>query len=353
MTTATDENRGAVSQPITAHDGTPPASAPHHQSGPPGIGTHDEPGFRLEDMSLPLCLVDPDGMIQWANTAFWDVAQTADGQAAPGVHFDALVARADCHQLAASLAHPVEVKFVDADQRGRRHELRVMARGVARLPESAPPVLMAAIDVEEWRADAELESMLRAELGHRLRNLVSVISALVNDTIGGRQDAVAVARLLDRLRSLQTAGYVGNEVFDTDSYVGRIARRILDRFHDPADRRVVMDSEDVAISRRWGNTLALILHELATNCIKHGSLSTRSGMVMMRWCTIAHLDRTVLHIEWREVGGPPAHTPSRLGQGLTFVQNVLARAKDAHVAFRFAPTGFTCQLDLPVEHRRH
>lgn len=317
--------------------------------------TPDQPPVGLDDITLPLCLIDRDGAILWANAAFWMLAPSTDGISRAGTRLESLLDPRDRHRLALALTHPVELRFGDAGGRGRRYELRRMTlAGPPATPSGGgrAPILLAAIDVEARSAEAELDTALREELAHRLRNLVTLVAALTTNTLGQNPSSATVDRLLDRLRSLQTAGYVGNEVLDAECSVARIAQRIINRFHDSADHRVLIEGDDIAVSRRWGNTLALILHELATNCIKHGALTVRTGMVTLRWCTIAEPDRTMLHVEWREMGGPLVREPATRGHGLAFVEKMLSASKDARAAFRFAPTGFVCQLDLPIEHRR-
>ncbi|URW75576.1 sensor histidine kinase [Sphingomonas donggukensis] len=316
------------------------------------LADQGQPAIALAELALPLCLVDRAGAILWANAPFWLLAPGAEGIARAGTMLAALIDPVDRHRLTLPVTQPVELRFADAGGPGRRHELRLAGRPAIAADGGRATSLLAAIDVEDRRAESDFDAVLRQELGHRLRNIVTLMAALTTDTLGRHPDAAGVARLLDRLRSLQTAGYVGNEVLAADCSVARIGRRILDRFHDPADRRVLIEGDDVAVTRRWGNTLALILHELATNCVKHGALSVRAGMVTLRWCRIAEPDRTMLHVEWREIGGPLVREPAARGQGLDFIDRVLSTSKGAHAAFRFAPTGFVCQLDLPIEHHR-
>lgn len=304
--------------------------------------------LHLSDIALPLCLIDSDRKILWANAAFEALAKAANLPGSLGERLDTMIATSDRARLASPLPSPIDLRFSHAGGTGRWHELRVLNPAPATRGGKSPALLLVT-DVDEQHAHSELETAFRAETGHRFRNLLTVVAALVHDTLGQTPDATAVARLLDRLRSLQSAGYVGDEVLEDECSIQSLVRRILGRFHDPDDDRISLFGEDLRLSRQWGNALALILHELATNCVKHGAWTARTGKVSVRWCPITVGDDSFLHVEWRETGGPPVYEPHVRGYGLSFIDRVLGRTKGAAASFRFASTGLVCQLDLPVD----
>jgi two-component sensor histidine kinase len=77
-------------------------------------------------------------------------------------------------------------------------------------------------------------------------------------------------------------------------------------------------------------TLALVLHELATNSAKYGSLSVASGTLDVS-CN-AQDDEVV--IMWTERGGPPISAPATLeGFGSTLVHRSMAAQLGGTIAF--------------------
>jgi two-component sensor histidine kinase len=87
-----------------------------------------------------------------------------------------------------------------------------------------------------------------------------------------------------------------------------------------------------------------VLHELATNAVKHGALSATSGRVMLTW----ELDRDRLHLSWRESGGPIVTEPTHRGFGSTLINASIPYELGGTVALDFAPTGVRCTITLPL-----
>ena len=92
--------------------------------------------------------------------------------------------------------------------------------------------------------------------------------------------------------------------------------------------------------------LAMALHELATNALKHGALSAAGGRVAVSCGTDpdggAHL------LEWVERGGPPVPgPPTRRGFGLRLLQHGLATQSGLAADLRFEREGLRCGIRLP------
>jgi two-component sensor histidine kinase len=93
-------------------------------------------------------------------------------------------------------------------------------------------------------------------------------------------------------------------------------------------------------------SMAMILHELATNAAKHGALSTEAGKVMIEWRRRAKSDRIVFN--WTEKGGPPTAPPTREGVGSTVIARAAAHLQ-AEVAMTWAAEGLAVTLDIPKQ----
>jgi CheY-like chemotaxis protein len=92
--------------------------------------------------------------------------------------------------------------------------------------------------------------------------------------------------------------------------------------------------------------LALVIHELATNAVKYGALSTPTGSVAVSWSKIGSPAR--LRFVWRERGGPPVRPPARQGFGLT-VLTTAAQDLGATAGCDFAAGGLVYTLQGPFE----
>lgn len=112
----------------------------------------------------------------------------------------------------------------------------------------------------------------------------------------------------------------------------------------------------VRIGPREAQALALALHELATNTLKHGALSVAGGRVALRWRSAegGGPDARIV-LEWEETGGPPiAGPPARRGFGTRLLERGLAHdlGAGAEVAMVFAPAGLRAVIRFAPPKRR-
>src|SRR5205814_971632 len=108
-------------------------------------------------------------------------------------------------------------------------------------------------------------------------------------------------------------------------WVGADLRRLVDEelraFASLGDGRVSIEGEPLALSAHLAQAVAMALHELATNAVKHGALSATDGRVEVSWGPVAEDRPTV--VTWRESGGPPVREPARRGLGTTLLERAL------------------------------
>ena len=105
-----------------------------------------------------------------------------------------------------------------------------------------------------------------------------------------------------------------------------------------------IDGPAVMLEPSTAQTVAISLHELATNAAKYGSLSAADGRVEITWSRTA--DRR-LSLRWIESGGPTATPPTQRGFGTRIVENMIGQLK-GEVRFDWRDQGLTCEIDLPL-----
>lgn len=89
-------------------------------------------------------------------------------------------------------------------------------------------------------------------------------------------------------------------------------------------------------------TLALALHELASNALRHGALSAPGGRVAVS-CGPDPSGHGAHRIEWTERGGPPIPAPpARRGFGLRLLERSSAGQAGTEAQTRFEPGGLRC-----------
>jgi two-component sensor histidine kinase len=186
-----------------------------------------------------------------------------------------------------------------------------------------------------------LETLV-GELAHRSRNALFVIMAIVSQSARGAQSAADAERIINaRLEALVRAQDVVLQGGGGIASLLPLLERALEpfdlaRFEIAAGPEVRLES-DIAIG------LGLLFHELATNALKYGALSSPEGRVRVDW-TVAD---GPARFTWRELGGPPVATPAREGFGSRLVATALV-PQGGKAERRFEDTGVVCELTIPA-----
>lgn len=182
--------------------------------------------------------------------------------------------------------------------------------------------------------------LLLRELQHRSQNLFAVIQAIASRTlIEGQTIADAKGVFAGRLEALaRTHSMLANNAFLGAPLKGIVAQEVSS-FSD----QITVTGCDIAVHTRAAENFALIIHELLTNAVKYGALSTREGRVIIQ-CSIDGADGNGhLRFEWRESGGPPVSPPTRKGFGSTILFEA-AKQFSQDIQAKYNPEGLTYQL---------
>jgi PAS domain S-box-containing protein len=206
------------------------------------------------------------------------------------------------------------------------------------------------VDLSQHEREEERLRFLLDELNHRTQNTLASVQSIVLQTLRGHADPGLVNVLERRILALSKAhGLLGRDNWDAvrlRDVLDAVLRPISWNGH-PAPR-VSTTSPNVSLPPKTVLTLALVLHEMATNATSHGALSEDGdGQVDVDWGMVPtpHGDR--MRLQWRESGGPPVTAPRRLGFG-SRLQGSLARDLHGEVSLDYAPAGVVCTIVMPV-----
>ena len=204
-------------------------------------------------------------------------------------------------------------------------------------------------DIEDQRRDAEQQALLLRELDHRVKNLFAIVGGVVTlsartattpkqmaETVQGRLGALAKAHLL-----IQGSGSGTQHPSSVEALVSAILAPYQDPAAPPDTRRATLDGPDVPLSGEAVTSLALVLHELATNAAKYGALSTPEGRVLISWRIVG----AELELTWRERGGPPVSgPPAREGFGSLLARRSIGGQLGGRMTFDWAAEGLTVHM---------
>jgi PAS domain S-box-containing protein len=204
-------------------------------------------------------------------------------------------------------------------------------------------------DVHESKLARERDELMIGEARHRLKNLVTIIDALAKNSRkrGGPENAELDAflkRFLGRLHALGAAADLVLAGQHQYVEIGAVVRATLAPFLEENAQRFRIEGNDCTLSEATGGSLALAIHELATNAIKYGALSTADGVVSIAWTCETVTEGERLTLEWKEHGGPAPHAPEREGFGGRVIRSVPARERNGEVKLEYPPDGFYCRI---------
>lgn len=186
------------------------------------------------------------------------------------------------------------------------------------------------------------------ELVHRTKNILTLVQAMMRQL--ARQDSSMEdfqRAIFTRLQGLGRS----IEALASEQWVGvplkRLVKIQLETFAEAAER-VELDGEDFALRAEAVQNLGLILHELATNSLKYGALSVPEGKIQVSWRQDDPAKpSSPLRLTWQEIGGPPAHAPSKTGFGTTIIKRHAEASFGGQVDLRYGDAGFSWALVAP------
>ncbi|MGR9374026.1 HWE histidine kinase domain-containing protein [Rhizobium leguminosarum] len=195
----------------------------------------------------------------------------------------------------------------------------------------------------------ERQELLIAELNHRVRNILSLITGIVRQSQATSVSLGDYIRQLEgRIQSLARA----HDQITRDHWAPASLRQLLlaetAAYLGKNAQRIQMGGEDVLLEPQAFSTAALVFHELMTNSAKYGSLSgTGSGTVQLRW---HRDDEGNLRIGWREKDGPPVVEPKRHGFGSTIIRRSIPYDLGGKAEVRYVEDGLEADFSIPARH---
>ncbi|MEX2642670.1 MAG: HWE histidine kinase domain-containing protein [Acetobacterales bacterium] len=204
------------------------------------------------------------------------------------------------------------------------------------------------IDITERKHAEEQRALLVAELNHRVKNTLATVISVAQQSFARRDDMEeALASFNSRIRALAQTHTRLAESNWSGAFLEDILQDELTPYLRDEGRNVHISGPPLPLGARCALTLGMIIHELATNAAKYGSLSAETGMLEVRWEADRQADSVSIH--WRESGGPEVESPDRSGFGRLLLERALQVELGGDVVLDFAPSGFRCDIAIPLE----
>jgi PAS domain S-box-containing protein len=195
---------------------------------------------------------------------------------------------------------------------------------------------------ERKRSEAQLVNLAR-EAEHRTRNILTTVLAAVRLSRADTSDELK--RLIEgRISALAKVNTLFVESRWTGADLRSLAMQELLAYVEEKEARARIEGPAVLLEPTRAQTVAILVHELATNAAKYGSLSAPEGGVELSWSLAA--DRR-LSLCWIESGGPAATPPTHRGSGTRIMENMAAQL-GGEIRFDWRDQGLICQIDFPL-----
>jgi PAS domain S-box-containing protein len=210
-------------------------------------------------------------------------------------------------------------------------------------------------DIDDIRALQGRQQLLVAELHHRTRNLLAVVQAVARRTLRSSssleafgsdfEDRVLALSRVQGLLSVSEQGVIELR----DLIFAELAA------HAENSSKVRVEGPPLRLSPTTAQTLALALHELATNALKYGALVEPAGRLSVTWHTEQQIDHSSVVLEWHESGVPVRKdlAQMRKGYGRELLERGLPSQLKAKTSFVFETDGVHCTIEAPIVSKRN
>ena len=198
------------------------------------------------------------------------------------------------------------------------------------------------VDITDRKIAEERQALLAREVDHRAKNALALVQSIVRLTRASSIPAYTTA-VEGRIRALSRA----HTVLALSRWQGADIRGLVDEelapYRTGDASKIVASGPNVSLQPAAAQSLALALHELATNAAKYGALSSISGRIQVSW----ELNAGALVLRWTETGGPPTQSPASPGFGTRIITASIEGQLGGKANFDWHPTGLQCVLSVP------
>jgi two-component system CheB/CheR fusion protein len=203
------------------------------------------------------------------------------------------------------------------------------------------------VDVTELAEAEAHHKMLVEELNHRVKNMLTVITSIANQTFASSVPDPKQA-FMGRIHALATTyGLISRENWQNVSLEGMLREGITP--YDEDSSKFFIKGPAVWLSPQAALAMGLVLHELATNAVKHGALSSSAGRVSITWRVERAPEPGSVVVEWIESGGPKVMEPDQKGFGTELISREFEYQLGGAAQLKFDTEGFKATLEIPCK----
>ena len=196
-------------------------------------------------------------------------------------------------------------------------------------------------DISERRKNEAQLALLAREAEHRTKNVLATVQAAVRLTRA--KTAEDFKKIVEgRIQALANVHGLFVESQWTGAALQSLIAKELAPYSQEGNTRSSIDGPNVVLEPGAAQTMAVVIHELATNAAKYGALSSPAGRVEVEWS----LANECLNIRWSEKNGPAVEPPACQGFGMRIVESMIGGHINSKVRFDWRSSGLCCEIVL-------
>lgn len=200
-------------------------------------------------------------------------------------------------------------------------------------------------DVTERHRAEQTQRLLMRELNHRSKNLLAVVEAMVRKTATTTPPRELIGRISQRLQALSA---IQNLLVYGDWRGVDLRTLATAQISSYADGRLELNGPTLMLVPAAAQALGLAFHELATNAVRHGALTSEEGSVAVDWKVAEREGRRVFELAWIEARGPAVSVPAGTSFGTTILKRATEEALGGTVSIDYARDGLRWVLTAPA-----
>jgi two-component system CheB/CheR fusion protein len=201
-------------------------------------------------------------------------------------------------------------------------------------------------DITDRKSWEERQRMLLRDQAHRLKNTLAVVQSIARQTMRGHPAAQDFgARFDSRVEALASAHTLLSQSRWESVDLAELVRKLLAPYAAEGSHRYRLEGERVELSAELATPFGLVLHELATNAAKYGSLSRIGGTILIKWASKSEGGQRTLEFIWEEHGGPLVEEPAKRSLGSVLIEGAIPNAT---VRREFHADGLVCTIQVAL-----
>jgi PAS domain S-box-containing protein len=197
-------------------------------------------------------------------------------------------------------------------------------------------------DITEQKRNEAQIAILASEAEHRAKNVLATVQATVHLTQSDTADGLKRA-IEGRIRALANV----HALFVQSRWTGADLRSLVTQellpYAQNGEIPAQINGPNLLLEPNTAQTIAVTLHELATNAAKYGALSVPTGRVQVEW---SRMPDGRLVMRWAETGGPPVKPPTREGFGTRVMERMIRGQLKGKICFDWRASGLACEISL-------